>query len=163
MIKSGFEDRTVEKNNIYLDVVLEDGEDVLTCIEEAFKENEINRAILVSASGSLKDIKLSVTRSGTLKQVDYSQPCIIRSVSGEFYRSVDEYFGDVHISLSKDPIHQLTGVLISGVAHGEIIIKFKIIKNINQKIYKPDKPVTMLKQKILEENKPKEKKPFIEC
>jgi len=128
MIKSGFKNQTIQKNNTYLDVVLEDGENFIESIEEAFKEHDIKKAVLISATGFLKEIRLATTKSGTIRQSEYPQPCMIRSVSGEFYENKNDYFGDVHISLAKDPIHQITGVLIGGNAHGEVSIKFKVIK-----------------------------------
>lgn len=162
MIKSGFKNQTIQKNNTYLDVVLEEGESFIDSIEQAFKEHDIKKAVLVSATGFLKDIKLATTRSGTIRQAAYSEPCMIRSVSGEFYQSNNDYFGDVHISLAKDPIHQITGVLLGGDAHGEVTIKFKVIKDPLQTTQKDNSQMTMLKQKILDESKPKEKKPIIE-
>jgi predicted DNA-binding protein with PD1-like motif len=163
MIKSGFKDQMVQKNNTYLDIVLEDNEDVLECIEDSFKEHDIKKAVLISATGFIKESKIAISRSGNIRQAEYSQPCMIRSVSGEFYLGENDYYGDVHISIAKDAIHQVTGILIAGKAHGALNIKFKIIKDIghNKDSFKP-KPVTMLKQKILDETAPKERKPIIE-
>jgi predicted DNA-binding protein with PD1-like motif len=164
MIKSGFKNQMVHKNNTYLDIVLEDGEGFIDCIEEAFKTHEVKKAVLVSATGFLKEVKVAMTKSGTMRQAEYSQPCMIRSVSGEFYQKAIDYFGDVHISLAKDPIHQITGVLLDGYAHGEVTIKFKIIKDMGHpEEKKDDQQMTMLKQKILDESRPKEKKPIIEA
>ncbi len=163
MIKSGFRDQMIQKNNTYLDVVLEDGEDFIDCVEEAFKEHSVKKAVLVSSTGFLKNSRIAITRSGTIRQVENSEPCMIRSVSGEFYENNNDYFGDVHISLAKDPIHKITGVLLFGQAHGDVSIKFKIIKDIEHNKPTTDKkPITMLKQKILYETTPKEKKPIIE-
>ena len=162
MIKSGFKDQEIQKNNTYLDVVLEEGENFIECIEQAFREHDVKKAILVSATGFLKDVRIAITRSGTIRQAEYMQPCMIRSVSGEFNQNNNDYFGDVHISLAKDPIHQITGVLLSAKAHGEISVKFKIIKDIGHwQSKEPGSQMTLVKQRILEDSEPKEKKPMM--
>jgi len=69
--------------------------------------------------------------------------------------------GDFHISIARDEIHTVSGVLIKGVADGELTIVFKIIAELNEgTIYSPEgqKEVTMVKEKIIEETAPKKPK-----
>jgi predicted DNA-binding protein with PD1-like motif len=162
MIKSGMKDSESIIKNTYLEVILDDGEEFIESIEKAFKDNNIKRATLESANGVLKNIKLSTTTSGKMRQREYIQDCKIRSVSGQFYKKDDDYFGDVHISIEKDPLHQVVGLLLEGYAVGEVRIRFKINNNIglNNKNHK-SKNMTLVKQKILEEDKAKPKKPIM--
>jgi len=154
----------IEKNNTYLDIILDNDDEVLECIEQAFKDHDIKKASLVSAQGMLKNINISTTTSGTLRQRNYNQPCKIRFVSGEFYKSKEDYYGDVHISIAKDQIHQVTGILLRGVAEGEVSIKFKVINNDGINSNKPkNNNLTMLKQKIFDETAPKPRRPIIEA
>jgi predicted DNA-binding protein with PD1-like motif len=165
MIKSGMKNHMIEKNNTYLEVILDNNDEFVECIEQAFRDHNIKKASLVSAEGMLKETTISTTRSGTIRQRIYLQPCKIRYVSGEFYESKNDYYGDIHISIAKDQIHQVTGLLLRGIADGEVSIKFKVIKNDGQELENKDseKQITMLKQKILDETQPKPKKPIIEA
>jgi len=165
MIKSRVAD-TAETNNIMLDVVLDDGDEVVDCVEKAFIQNNVKKASLVNATGRLRNVKVATTRTGTLKQREYSESCLIKSVSGEFTKiRENEYMGDFHISIARDEIHAVSGVLIKGTADGEVKITFKVIAELEEgMIYGPDgtKEVSMVKQKIIEETAPqKPKKPII--
>jgi len=146
-----------EKSDSYLTVVLDDGDEVISCIEASFKEQNIKKAILVSAEGKLRDSKMAISRAGNLRQRIYSEPLKIKQVSGEFNKINTDYFGDVNISLEKDPIHIVSGVLLKGCAEGDVTIRFKIIKDIDY----GTSSKTMLKEKILNETVKKEVKPMI--
>ncbi|HNW06071.1 MAG TPA: DUF296 domain-containing protein [archaeon] len=161
MIKSRFAD-TAETNNTMLEIILDDGDEIVECVENAFIQNNIKKASLISAKGKLRNIKIATTRSGTLRQREYADPCAIKSVSGDFTKiKENEYMGDFHISIARDEIHTVSGVLIKGVADGELTIVFKIIAELNEgTIYSPEgqKEVTMVKEKIIEETAPKKPK-----
>ncbi len=165
MIKSRVAD-TAETNNTMLDVILDDGDEVVECVEKAFLQNNIKKASLVYAAGRLKNVKVATTRTGTLKQREYNESCLIKSVSGEFTKiRENEYMGDFHISIARDEIHAVSGVLIKGFADGEVKITFKVIADMPVgAIVTPDgiKEVNLVKQKILEETVPqKPKKPIL--
>lgn len=166
MIKSRVAD-TAETNNTMLDVILDDGDEVVDCVEKAFLQNNIKKASLVAAIGRLRNVKVATTRTGTLKQREYEDSCLIKSVSGDFTKIRDnEYMGDFHISIARDEIHAVSGVLIKGVADGEVKITFKVIADMPVgAIITPDgiKEVTLVKQKILDETTTpqKPKKPMI--
>lgn len=157
MNKSGLDNKNTNK---YLTVILDDGDEVISCIETAFKENDIRKAIIISADGKLKDIKIAVSRAGTLRQRIYSEALKVKNVSGEFNKFNNEYVGDLNISIERDPIHIVSGVLLRGVASGEVNFKFKIIKNVDYQI-NTQPPKSMLKEKIINETVKKEPKPFI--
>lgn len=157
MNKSGLGNKNTNK---YLTVILDDGDEVISCIETAFKENDIRKAIIISADGKLKDIKIAVSRAGTLRQRIYSEALKVKNVSGEFNKFNNEYVGDLNISIERDPIHIVSGVLLRGVASGEVNFKFKIIKNVDYQI-NTQPPKSMLKEKIINETVKKEPKPFI--
>lgn len=161
MIKSGMQD-VKERNDNYLTIILDDGDEVIKCIESAFKENDIKKAVLLSAIGTLRDTKMAISRAGNLRQRIYSESLKIKEVSGEFNRVNSDYYGDVNISIEKDPIHIVSGVLLKGIADGEVTIKFKIIKNINFGIndHKKQSNISAIKQKILDETQ-KKPKPII--
>jgi len=162
MIKSGMKENENFKKNTYLEVILDDGDEFIESIEKAFKDNNIKRAILEYAQGVLKNIRISTTTSGKMRQREYIHDCKIRSVSGQFYKKEEDYFGDVHISIEKDPMHQVVGLLLEGCAVGEVKIRFKIINDIGLKnISNKNKGITLVKQKILDEDKPKPKKPIM--
>jgi predicted DNA-binding protein with PD1-like motif len=156
MIQSGVKDQK-QKSDVYLTVILDDGDEVISSIESAFKEQNIRKAILVFADGKIRDSRMAISRAGNLRQRIYSESLKIKQVSGEFNKVKTDYFGDVNISLEKDPIHIVSGVLLKGYASGEVIIKFKIIKDIDF----ADNKRTMLKEKIFEETTKKEPKPMI--
>ncbi len=156
MIKSGMKDEK-EKNDNYLTIILDDGDEVVACIENAFKENNIKKAILISADGKLRDARMAVSRAGNLRQRVYAEPLKIKQVSGEFNKLNEDYFGDVNISLEKDPIHIVSGALLRGIADGEVTIRFKIIKDIGYQVNSK----TMMKEKIIHETVKKEPKPMI--
>lgn len=165
MIKSRVAD-TAETNNTMLDVILDDGDEVVECVEKAFLQNNIKKASLVYAAGRLKNVKVATTRTGTLKQREYNESCLIKSVSGEFTKiRENEYMGDFHISIARDEIHAVSGVLIKGFADGEVKITFKVIADMPVgAIITPDgiKEVTLVKQKILDDTPPaKPKKEMI--
>lgn len=165
MIKSRVAD-TAETNNTMLDVILDDGDEVVECVEKAFLQNNIKKASLVYASGRLKNVKVATTRTGTLKQREYNESCLIKGVSGEFTKiRENEYMGDFHISIARDEIHAVSGVLIKGFSDGEVKITFKVIADMPVgAIVTPDgiKEVNLVKQKILEETVPqKPKKPIL--
>lgn len=159
MIKSGMKDIKGKSDN-YLTVILDDGDEVISCIEQAFKEQNIKKAIMVSAEGKLRDSKMAISRAGSLRQRIYPEALKIKQVSGEFNKVNDDYFGDVNISLEKDPIHIVSGVLLKGYSDGEVKIRLKIIKDIGFGVTnKGDR--NLVKEKILEESKKKEPKPMI--
>jgi predicted DNA-binding protein with PD1-like motif len=161
MIKSRVAD-TAETNNTMLEVVLDDGDEVVECVENAFIQNNVKKASLVSANGKLRTVKVATTRTGTLRQREYAEPCAIKSVSGDFTKiKENEYMGDFHISIARDEIHAVSGVLIKGIADGEVTIVFKVIAELDEgAIYTPEgkKEVTMVKEKIIEETAPQKPK-----
>lgn len=159
MIKSGIKD-VRNKNDNYLTIILDDGDEVISCIEKAFKEQNIKKAIMISAQGKLKDSKMAISRAGSLRQRIYSEALKIKQVSGEFNKINKDYFGDVNISLEKDPIHVVSGVLLKGYADGEVTLKLKIIKDIGFGITNKGNR-NLVKEKILEETTKKEPKPMI--
>ncbi len=165
MIKSRVSD-TAETSNTMLDVILDDGDEIVDCVEKAFIQNNVKKASLVKAVGRLKTVKVATTRTGTLRQREYNESCAIKQVSGEFTKIREgEYMGDFHISIARDEIHAVSGVLIKGIADDEVKITFKVIAELDEgKIYSPEgaKEVSMVKQKIIEETAPqKPKKPMI--
>ncbi|MDD3178428.1 MAG: DUF296 domain-containing protein [Candidatus ainarchaeum sp.] len=161
MIKSKMQD-VKEKNDNYLTIILDDGDEVIKSIETAFKENQIKKAILISAEGNIKDTRIAISRAGNLRQRIYSESLRIKQVSGEFNKVNDDYYGDVNISIEKDPIHIISGVLLKAHADKEVIIKLKIINNINFGINSKDhkENISAIKQKILDETQ-KKPKPMI--
>jgi predicted DNA-binding protein with PD1-like motif len=156
MIKSGIKHQNENSDN-YLTIILDDGDEVVASIESAFKENSIKKAILISAEGKLRESKMAISRAGNLRQRIYSEPLKIKQVSGEFNKINDDYFGDVNISLEKDPIHTVSGALLKGTSDGEVTIRLKIIKDVG---YNANKH-TMVKEKIIQETVKKEPKPMI--
>ena len=156
MIESGNKHQNENSNN-YLTVILDDGDEVVASIETAFKENSIKKAILISAEGKLRDSKMAISRAGNLRQRIYAEPLKIKQVSGEFNKINEDYFGDVNISLEKDPIHTVSGALLKGTAEGEVIIRLKIIKDVG---YSANSR-TMVKEKIIQETVRREPKPMI--
>ncbi len=162
MIKSGMQDISAKNN--YLTVVLDDGDEVIHSIESAFKEQDIKKAILISAEGKLRDSRIAISRAGTLRQRIYAEALNIKQVSGEFNKVSKDYFGDVNISIEKDLIHVVNGVLLKGISDGEVIFKFKIIKNIgygiNEGTRSQSKNRNLVKEKILAETN-KKPMPFI--
>ena len=158
MIKKRMQDVASIKND-YLSVILDNEDDVISSIEEAFKQHNIKRAVLISAEGSLNNIRIAISRAGTIRQRMYSETLKIKQVSGEFNKVKDDYFGDINISFEKDPIHIVNGVLLKAISSGESNFKFKIIKEIgygiNQKPGNHNR--NMVKEKILAEvnKKPK--------
>lgn len=157
MIKSGIKDEK-ENNNNYLTIILDDGDEVIHSIEHAFKENNIKKAILVSAEGKLRESRVAISRAGNLRQRIYSEPLKIKQVSGEFNKLNEDYIGDVNISIEKDPIHIISGALLKGIAEGEVIIRFKIIRDFD---FQVTGSKTLIKEKIINETVKKEPKPMI--
>ncbi len=165
MIKSRVAD-TAETSNTLLDVILDDGDEVIDCIEKAFLQNNIKEATLIGAAGRLRNVKIATTKTGTLTQREYNQSCLIKSVSGKFTKiRADEYMGDFHISVAKDEIHAVSGVLLRGIADGDVRITFKVIADMPiGAIVTPEgvKEVIVAKEKPQEEPvEQKPKKPFI--
>ena len=157
MLKSGVAE-IMGKNDNFLTIVLDDGDDVIKCIENAFKEQGIKKALLVSAEGKLKDTRIATSKSGVLRQRTYSEGIKIKQVSGEFNKVNNDYFGDVNVSLAKDPIHAVSGILLMGTADGEVTIRFKIVADLS---YSPE---NASKKKSFEEMKDGQKKepaPFL--
>lgn len=164
MIKSRYNDVKESKDTI-LEVVLDDGDEVLECIERSFEQNDIKKASLLSANGTLRELKIATTKIGSIRQKVYEQPCLITSVSGDFTKTKNgEYMGDVHVSVARDAIHKESGVLLKGISHGEVKLKFKVITDLSIGIIRTpegEKTINMVKEKILEETASKPKKPFI--
>lgn len=163
MIKSGMQNTKGKKDN-YLTIILDDGDELINSIEEAFKEQNIKKAILISAEGSIRDSRIAVSRAGNLRQRLYSEILKIKHVSGEFNKVNNDYFGDINISLEKDPIHIINGVLLKGISDGNTKIIFKIITNIGYGINTKNKIDSnnrnLVKEKILKEDT-KKTKPMI--
>lgn len=161
MLKSRIAD-TSETTNTMLEIILDDGDEVIECIENAFIQNNIKKANLVSANGRLRAINMVTTRSGTLRRREYPEPCLIKSVSGDFTRvKENEYMGDIYISIVREGIRTVSGVLTKGIADGEVSIVFKVITELTEgTIYTPGgkKEITMVKEKILEETTPEKPK-----
>lgn len=165
MIKSRVSD-TAETSNTVLEIILDDGDEVIDCVEKAFLQNNIKKAGLISAIGRVRNVKVATTKTGTLKQREYEESCLVKSVSGEFNKiRENEYMGDFHISIARDDIHIVSGVLIKAVSDGELRIQFKVISDLEVgSITTADgiKEVSMVKQKILDEMPPaKPKKEMI--
>ncbi|MFA5745810.1 MAG: DUF296 domain-containing protein [archaeon] len=164
MIKSRVSD-TAETTNTMLDVILDDGDEVVECVEKAFIQNNVKKASLFGAVGKLRNVKVATTRTGTLKQREYDEACAIKSVSGDFTKiRENEYMGDFHISIARDEIHAVSGVLIKGTADGEVRITFKIISEFAFGAIttaEGTKEVSLVKQKIIDENPVKQKKEMI--
>ena len=160
MIKGRIHD-IKQKSDKFLNIILDDNDEIIKSIELAFRENNVKKAILISAEGSLKDSRIAITRAGNIRQRIYSESLKIRSVSGEFNRVNDDYLGDIHICVEKDQMHSITGVLLKGYADGEVKITFKIISGIDYGINNDSKdkrkPVTLVKQKVLDEVRRKPK------
>ena len=154
MIKSRVAD-TAETTNTMLDIILDDGDEVVDCVEKAFIQNNVKKASLIGATGKLRNVKVATTRTGTLKQREYEEACFIKSVSGDFTKiRENEYMGDFHISIARDEIHAVSGVLIKGTADGEVKITFKVIANMPVGAIitaEGAREVSLVKQKILEE------------
>ena len=151
------------KNDSYLTIILDDEDEVISSIENAFKEQNIKKAVLLSAEGRLKHTRMAVSKAGTLRQRIIDQGLKIKQVSGEFNKLKDDYFGDINISLEKDAIHVISGVLLKGFADKEVTIRFKIIKDLGFGINEKDRSASrnLVKEKIIEETKKKEPKPMI--
>lgn len=164
MIKSRYNDVQESKDTI-LEVVLDDGDEIIECIERSFEQNDIKKASLLSANGTLRELKIATTKIGSIRQKVYEQPCLITNVSGDFTKTKNgEYMGDVHMSIARDAIHKESGVLLKGISHGEVKLKFKVITDLSIGVIKtPEgkRNITLVKEKILEETASKPKKPFI--
>jgi len=157
---SGVHD-TKQKSDNYLTIILDDGDEIIKSIEKSFKENNVKKAILMAADGSVRDARVALTKAGTLKQRQYGESIKIKSVSGEFIKVNEDYYGDVHISLAKDAIHTITGILLSGHADGEVEVKFKIISDLDYCAENREK--TMVKERIIKETVKGPPKPIIEA
>ncbi|MDD2477461.1 MAG: DUF296 domain-containing protein [Candidatus ainarchaeum sp.] len=162
MIQSGMHEIR-GKNDSYLTIILDDEDEVISSIEQAFKEQNIKKAVLLSAEGRLKNTRMAVSKAGTLRQRLIDQSLKIKQVSGEFNKMKNDYFGDINVSLEKDAIHVISGVLLKGFADKEVTIRFKIIKDLGFGINEKDRNVTrnLVKEKIIEETAKKEPKPMI--
>ncbi|MCK9292504.1 MAG: DUF296 domain-containing protein [archaeon] len=162
MIQSGMHEIR-GKNDSYLTIILDDEDEVISSIEQAFKEQNIKKAVLLSAEGRLKNTRMAVSKAGTLRQRLIDQSLKIKQVSGEFNKMKNDYFGDINVSLEKDAIHVISGVLLKGFADKEVTIRFKIIKDLSFGINEKDRNVTrnLVKEKIIEETAKKEPKPMI--
>jgi len=158
MLKSGVAE-IMGKNDNFLTIVLDDGDDIVKCVENAFKEQGIKKALLVSAEGKLRDTRIATSKSGVLRQRTYAEGIKIKQVSGEFNKVNNDYFGDINVSLAKDPIHAVSGILLQGTADGEVTIRFKIVADLS---YSPE---NLNKKKSFEEMKDgaakKEPAPFL--
>lgn len=162
MIQSGMHEIR-GKNDSYLTIILDDEDEVISSIEQAFKEQNIKKAVLLSAEGRLKNTRMAVSKAGTLRQRLIDQSLKIKQVSGEFNKMKNDYFGDINVSLEKDAIHVISGVLLKGFADKEVTIRFKIIKDLGFGINEKDRNVTrnLVKEKIIEQTAKKEPKPMI--
>lgn len=163
MLKSRVSDVNATSNTV-LDIILDDKDEVMECIEQAFLQNNIKKASLVAAIGRLKNIIITTTRAGALKQKEYLESCMIKNVSGTFTKlKSEEYIGDFHISFTKSNMQTINGVLLKAHADGEVKLSFKIIADTPIGIVVSPKGTNLVKEKILNETVPiqKPKKPMI--
>ena len=129
MIKKRMQDVASIKND-YLTVILDDGDDVISSIEQAFKQQNIKRAVLISAEGSLNSIRIAISRAGTIRQRMYSETLKIKQVYGEFNKVKDDYFGDINISfenLFSNPNDEIQKIMDFHIGEIDLTESIKII------------------------------------
>jgi len=107
-----------------LELTLDENDDVLDCIKQAMRENNIHHANVVTFEGKVLNFSVNYFENSTLKNVKYFEPHEIVKGLGELkYDFIKDFiFGRVRI-IYKHKDKNFDGILMSGKA----LSGFKII------------------------------------
>ena len=101
-----FNKRGVRKS---LKLVLDDGDEVFSCIKQAMKEHTISEVKVEEMNGTFKEGELNYFEGNRYKLANLSGKVSFRA-SGLFKLSYDELYGSMHVSINER--HPLTGTLV---------------------------------------------------
>jgi len=82
-----------------LEIVLDEGDDILKCIKIAMKQNNISKADIIEMTGKIKEFTVNYFIRTNLKAVDIEEPKEIFKADGEFKYEFarDHMFGRIRL------------------------------------------------------------------
>ncbi|MBN2126894.1 MAG: hypothetical protein JW703_00710 [Candidatus Diapherotrites archaeon] len=116
---------TLKGEKKFLKLIFEEGDEILTGIKNAMKENSLKEIKLEEIEGKIKKAKLQYMEAAKLKSREFENIEPIR-ISGTIKLSFEELFGPVHISFN--PKNPISATLLTGIAEQELIIKASYIE-----------------------------------
>ena len=113
----------LEKMN--LNIVLEEGDSVLTSVQNAMVQKNIKEAVVVGVSGKLKTGVIQFMGGGSLKSKEVKDIELIKA-TGNLKISFKELFGRINVSTKHHGV--TSGALMKGTAKEGLTIKLEFSK-----------------------------------
>ncbi|MEM0359753.1 MAG: DUF296 domain-containing protein [Candidatus Diapherotrites archaeon] len=108
-----------------LTIVLDDGEDILKCIQKAMEEHGLKEVKVEDMSGTMKEGYINYFEGGHFASAKFKDKPILRA-NGNFKLSGGDLWGTMHIcTADKKPI---MGTLIRGLAANGMEIKVSFVQ-----------------------------------
>jgi len=118
-----FDKKAVRKT---LTLSLSDGEDVLSCLKQAMKDNGIKECSVVDINGKLKLGLINFFERSQYKTLELKDRPMLKA-SGNFKLSFDDLWGSMHVSTAEKN-KPTTGTLVKGTAAEGLEIKLSFIE-----------------------------------
>ncbi len=112
-----------------IDIVLDENDDILNCIKQVIKENNITEVDIINFEGEVINFSVNYFEKGSLKNVKYFEPHMITKGMGQFkYDYIkDSLFGRIRINYTHIG-KNFDGILMSGKAKDGFKITLKYME-----------------------------------
>jgi predicted DNA-binding protein with PD1-like motif len=117
-----FDKKSVKKT---LTLSLSEGEDILSCIKRAMKDNGIRECTALDVNGRVKFALINFFERNKYKTIELKDKPLLRA-SGTFKLSFDDLWGSMHISTAEKKL--TTGTLVKGTAAEGLEIKLSFFE-----------------------------------
>lgn len=110
-----------------LEMVLEDGEDIMESIKTAMIQNNISKGEIVRFEGKIKDANITYFQKSVLKNVEFDDPKEVVRANGEIkidYSDNNRLFGRIRL-IYMDSGKSFEGMMQRAKASGDFIIAIK--------------------------------------
>ncbi len=110
-----------------INITFEDGEEIVEGLKTALSENKIEKAIMTSVEGKIKDFDLNVFKGAVYRKNHFEESFKITSIHGVFVEKGNMgYKGEITVSLAGPEGSSVGGTLLNAKASGNLIIKAEI-------------------------------------
>ena len=126
MAETEFELFPKRRVNKYLTVILDEDEEIIGCLKEALKNNELEECTIVGCEGVVKHGVINYFHKHVYKSKTVKDATVING-SGRFVRGARDYEGNLHLMLPLDG-EKVNGTLVKGKAENDFKINLRFSK-----------------------------------
>lgn len=108
-----------------LTLILDDGDDVMSCIKQGMKEHGLKEARVDDMQGTLKEASISFMQGSQYRAKNLAMQKIIKA-SGNYKLSFGELFGSMNVTTADK--HPLTATFVKGRAAQDLEIKLSFVE-----------------------------------